>query len=320
MDKDFEDSHYPVVSAQICSLHLSCREVGTISTDMAKFEYACPIHFVCKSRPTATSLPNSDHIRPPTQRHTANLVIMPVEDCVVESNSVRAARWLLAAQDRHRARVARVSRSSRLRNATTLKEPSIRDAAKRFKCGKSQLAKHLKALRETGSPDLSLRWVGRPRALRDDEDAALEAYASWLVQSGYVSLATRDLMEDAANRLRARRIPPEGPVSRAWWPRWRRDHPWFRTTAYRPVETARLSVEESIAIFDQFYDKLEDAVETYRITASACWNADEMGCRIAMLSGKVKILAIRMEKNKQVCQWLTCVLFVPGKMLTIVFS
>ena len=93
------------------------------------------------------------------------------------------------------------SRARHLRRYTA-KAPSIRDAATLFKCGKSQVGSHLKSLKETGQPAYSHRGVGRPRALLPSEDAALDAYAHWLIDTG--SFASRDLLEDAANRLRER--------------------------------------------------------------------------------------------------------------------
>jgi alpha-amylase len=57
---------------------------------------------------------------------------------------------------------------------TLLKEPSAREAAKRFGTSKSQVARHCKALKETGRSAASDRPTGRPRKLRGgDGDGAL---------------------------------------------------------------------------------------------------------------------------------------------------
>ena len=45
-------------------------------------------------------------------------------------------------------------------------------------------------------------------------DTALEGYVYWLIESG--SLASKDLLQDTANRLQARRDPPCPPVSKNW--------------------------------------------------------------------------------------------------------
>ena len=243
---------------------------------------------------------------------------MPIEDYIIESNSVRTARQFLAAQERYR---VRVSRSSRLRNTTPPpKEPSIRDTTKRFKCRKLQLTKYLKALQETGSLDLSLQQVRRLHTLYDNKDTTLEAYTSQFIQSGYISLAIYDLIEDATNRLYIRHISLEGPISCTQQLYQRRNYLQFRTTIYRPIEIAYLSIKESIAIFNQFYNKLEDIVETYYITISIYQNVDKIDYYITILSRKVKILAIQIEKNKQVYRQLIYILFIPRKILTIVFS
>ena len=102
---------------------------------------------------------------------------MPVDTNLgVEPVAVHAARWLLAVQARHRERArhapGRANAPGRAR-----REPSIRDAARRFNIGKSEIGRHLKALKENGSPAISLRVGGRPCTLRLDEEAALEAYA-----------------------------------------------------------------------------------------------------------------------------------------------
>ncbi|KAL2185003.1 hypothetical protein L209DRAFT_689773, partial [Thermothelomyces heterothallicus CBS 203.75] len=102
--------------------------------------------------------------------------------------SIRAAKWLLAARIRHR--------TSRLpyRN-----EPSIRHAAQLFKTRKTQVSRHLKSLKDTGLLATSSNAIRRPRSLRNDEDSAFEGYTYWLIESS--SLAAKDLLEDATNRL-----------------------------------------------------------------------------------------------------------------------
>ena len=77
------------------------------------------------------------------------------------------------------------------------------------------IRRYLKAFKETSMPAFSIRNAGRLRTLRPDEELALEVYAYWLIETG-CPLVARDLIEDAANRLRARYMPPEGPVSKKW--------------------------------------------------------------------------------------------------------
>ena len=188
----------------------------------------------------------------------------------------------------------------RVPTTPTRKEPTIRDAARIFKYRKIQIGKQYKALYDIGLLALSPNQVRRLRSLYEDEDATLEAYVHWLIQSGFILLVIYDLIEDTTNRLYIRRIPPIGPVSRIQQLRQKYDHLQFWTILYRAIEIVRLSIEESIAIFDQFYNKLEDIVETYRITISIYQNIDKIGCYIAILSRKVQVLAIQIEKNRLV--------------------
>lgn len=71
------------------------------------------------------------------------------------SASVRAARWLFAAQARFQRDQARGDGDAKM--------PTVRDAARMFKTGKSNVGRHLKALKETGVPKISPRPAGRPR-------------------------------------------------------------------------------------------------------------------------------------------------------------
>lgn len=210
---------------------------------------------------------------------------------VRDSAALKAAKWLIHAEIRW------LSKRDAARGNTV--KPSIRQAAERFHTTKSRVGAHYKALRETGLPAWSPLEAKRPRALRDDEDEALVAYAKWLAESG--SLASRDILEDAANLLRARRNRPAPPVSRRWWSRWKEAHSnVFRATLFKPMEAARMSAEQRLDDINAFYDKLSDAVETYNIPISGCWNADEMGCMLAMVSGRLQILVIQAGHRDKV--------------------
>jgi hypothetical protein len=215
---------------------------------------------------------------------------MANNDVPPTSKGLAAARWLIGAKERYH--------SSRRLNR---KAPTLKEAATLFKCGKTQIGVHMKALQTTGIAGFSERGTGRPRCLLPSEETAIDAYAVWLIKTG--SFASKDLLEDAANRLRARRVPPLPPVSKHWWPQWKKDHPEFESTYYRPVEANRLSAEEQIENVTKFFDKYEAAVKEYNITGSACWNMDECGCRLAMISGKFQILCIKKMKKKKVCQF-----------------
>ena len=238
--------------------------------------------------------------------------IMPNEDVIPESRSVTAARWLIRVQGLYYVRMER----QRFTTSRIIRRPTVRDAAKLYRVGHSQVAVHNKALLKTGQPGFSQRTVGRPTTLTEGEDKALCAYATWLYESG--SFAARDLIEDAANRMRARRLPPASPVCKNWWSRWKKDHPWFSSSHFKPVEAKRLSAEQRIQYIEQFYDKLEYGVETYNIILTSCWNADEMGARLAKLEGRgLEILQVKTEKKRDVVV-LTLILLIL-RQLTIWF-
>lgn len=220
---------------------------------------------------------------------------------IAEPKSVRAARWLKSAQDRFDCHGVRPSRFI----SKKAKRPSVRDAAKLFKTGKTQISLHLKALRDTKAPAISQRGVGRPTSLTPEEDDALEIYANWLVRSG--SLCAKDLLEGAANLLRARRSPPVGPVCEKWYSRWKENHPWFQPQkSFKPVDVDRMSAQQQIAFVEEFFEKYEAALIEYNIIPSGCWNADEMGCIMAMLSGKFEILTFKLEKKMKVSYPSNC--------------
>lgn len=153
--------------------------------------------------------------------------------------------WLLRIASKNPPPCAPRAGFLRLRGArasrTVAKPPTIRHAASLFKTVKTQVGAHVRSLRTTGLPATSWRSVGRPRSLDDHEDSALEAFAQWLIESG--SLAAKDLLEAAANRLCARRAIPLSPVCHYWYSQWKKDHPWFVATKFKLVEAKRLSAE-----------------------------------------------------------------------------
>lgn len=149
-----------------------------------------------------------------------------------ENASLRAAKWLLAAQERHQ----------RARGASSGPMPSIRSAAKLFGVEKTIVGRHVKALKDGLPSAYSTRGSGRPPTLNDDEEAELEAYARRIIESG--SRASKALIHDEANRLRARRDPRLPAVGDRWWRRWKADHPWFiESPSYKPLDTTRLSAK-----------------------------------------------------------------------------
>lgn len=95
---------------------------------------------------------------------------------------------------------------------------TIRDAAAKWNCSKTTVARHVKALLETNRPFASDRPPGRPRALTSEEEEALAAFCVYLAQGN--CMGNIPLVHKAANELRARRNPPMGPCHRRWVCRW----------------------------------------------------------------------------------------------------
>ena len=125
---------------------------------------------------------------------------MPVDTNLgVEPVAVCAARWLLAAQARHRERARRAP--GRARRA---KEPSIRDAARIFNTGKSEIERHLKALKENGTPAVSPRVGGRPHP--------------WALSTNYKYAEKNAVRERYEKAVAPLTRPPKDPIK--WLQNW----------------------------------------------------------------------------------------------------
>jgi hypothetical protein len=133
-----------------------------------------------------------------------------------ESPAIRAARWLLSAQQQWSTRLERARRNNR----DIGPKPSLRFAEKQFGASKTSISRHLNALKATGRPALSSRPVGHPPVLTPDEDRALVAYIRYLAATG--PFPGKKRIENAANALLARR--GRRPASHMWYKRWKKTH------------------------------------------------------------------------------------------------
>ena len=169
-----------------------------------------------------------------------------------EPLALRAARWLIAEQTRK----TRGEAEGHLKKQD--KPPSIRDAARRYKIGKSIIARHYTSLKTTGQPARYGGPAGRSRALHPEEEVALEAFIISLIDSGiYVG---REMDEWATNRLRARRDSSAAPVSAAvtqrWRTRWKKADPWcLANCSFSETDNAIRSAAERQ--LDWFLEKWE---------------------------------------------------------------
>lgn len=169
---------------------------------------------------------------------------------------------------------------------------SIRAATALYKGSSPAAVHHL--IRKIESDDIPAQ-PGRPRALTDDEDEALVAFVVRMQSTGFP--ATKAEIEDAANSFRKRRDPDAAPVSKMWYSRWRDDHPELQKTYLKAVESSRNAWElGGITDVNDFFDRLEHAVRTFRIGGSEFWNEDEGGIRIGMLRDRIQCLIVRTKR------------------------
>ena len=215
-----------------------------------------------KRTPATTERPEGDPsstaiLNPTSYQLPPKPAIIPPRIAAADSPSIRAAKWLLDAQARHR-ELSGTSNGGTDPNTT--KPPSIREAARLFNTSSSEVGRHAKCLRETGLPWVSARSTGRPRLIQDGEDDMIEAYARWLIESGW--LVSRNLILDAATRLQARRDPSKRPIYKHWWGRWKKEHPWVElATTIKPVEAVALPAEELDGVFERFYGEYKESAE-----------------------------------------------------------
>ncbi|RKK08211.1 hypothetical protein BFJ65_g16871 [Fusarium oxysporum f. sp. cepae] len=185
----------------------------------------------------------------------------------------------------------------RNRNTKESKPLTVRDAAERFKTSKSAVGRHLKSMKLYGKPDFSDNSRGRPRNLDEAEEKAVIAYIMWLERSGFP--CNQQLIEEAANELRASRTPPAAPVRDGWYRRFLQDNPQLqKKKLVRAFDRERAGFEAgAIADLEQFYANLGVVVEERDIEASQMFNADECGIRIGALRERLEVIIIKKMLN-----------------------
>ncbi|EGU77976.1 hypothetical protein FOXB_11511 [Fusarium oxysporum f. sp. conglutinans Fo5176] len=198
--------------------------------------------------------------------------------------AVAAARAILLSQRRNR-------------NTKESKPLTVRNAAERFKTSKSAVGRHLKSMKLYGKPDFSDNSRGRPRNLDEAEEKAVIAYIMWLERSGFP--CNQQLIEEAANELRASRTPPAAPVGDGWYRRFLQDNPQLqKKKLVRAFDRERAGFEAGdIADLEQFYANLGVVVEERDIEASQMFNADECGIRIGALRERLEVIIIKKMLN-----------------------
>ncbi|KAG5998053.1 hypothetical protein E4U52_001888 [Claviceps spartinae] len=126
------------------------------------------------------------------------------------SPAVQAARDIWISKNRPQ-------RSSKTRPLT------IRKAAATYKTSTTAIFRHLKSMKLCGKPAQSIRSAGRPKNLYDSEEVAVMAYVMWARRRGHP--VTCQLIEEAANVLRAKRKPPAPPVGHGWYRKFMTTYP-----------------------------------------------------------------------------------------------
>jgi hypothetical protein len=206
-----------------------------------------------------------------------------MSDHFTASPAVQAARWILTESER--------------RERLGKPRISLREAAARFRCGKTAVGTHLKSMKLFGIPAFSTKAGGRPRNLDESEDRALVAYVMWLERCGFP--ANQVVIEDAANELRASRSPPDPPVGQGWYKRFVSDNPELqKKKLVRALDRERAGFEAGeIAEVEQFYTSLGVVIEERDISASQIFNADECGICIGMIRERLEVLIIKKILN-----------------------
>ncbi|KAL8379551.1 hypothetical protein RB599_009115 [Gaeumannomyces hyphopodioides] len=216
---------------------------------------------------------------------------MPANKDISESPAVRAARRYVRMLEAGQKR-AHLRRGCPLSNGGSVE--SIRDFAARVKQPYSSIQRHVQSLQATGLPALSSISTGRPRTLTEAEDAALVAYIVKVEKASRP--ATKDDIISAATLLRSRRRPPVlSKINSGWYSAWKNNHPELRQTATRPVEASRLGFEAQIEEVKTWYARSSEMVAKQKVTASAVWNGDEVGCRIGVRDGRIQAPATLSE-------------------------
>ncbi|KAL8330457.1 hypothetical protein RB593_001462 [Gaeumannomyces tritici] len=228
--------------------------------------------------------------RQPTPLH----VKMPENKVISEPVAIGAARRYLRNEQ------AAQKRAALSRQVTTPKgrpRETFRAFCRREGLPYSSVYKHYRSLKETGSLVVSPLSKGRPRCLTDAEDTALVAYIVELEKAGV--FASIPMIVAGANKLRAMRRPPAPPVNKNWFTRWKKDHGELRTTATDPMEVSRLSWEAQSEETSAWYRRANEMAVAQEITASACWNADEMGARLGCRDGRIKVVIVAKKRHKK---------------------
>jgi hypothetical protein len=164
---------------------------------------------------------------------------------------------------------------------------SMDKAAKRW--GGSSFAVHrqVKALLTTGSPRVSLQ-AGRPTALTHREEEALIAYCIFSQKGNFPALI--EMVQVAANCLRACRNPPAPALHDRRAQRWLEGHPnILEVIKFKAVDVKQRIFEVNEGAVNAYFDHLEREIQELNILVPDMWNADEAGVQIGVLaSGTVK--------------------------------
>ncbi|PNP86655.1 hypothetical protein FNYG_00006 [Fusarium nygamai] len=146
-----------------------------------------------------------------------------------------------------------------------------------------------------GKPDFSDNGRERPRNLDESEERAV--YILWLERARFP--CNQLLIEEAANKLRASRTPPEGPVGDGWYRRFLRDNPQLqKKKLVRAFDRKRAGFEAGdIVDLQQLHTDLGVVVEDRDIEASQIFNADECGIRIGALRERLEVVIVKKIFN-----------------------
>ena len=171
--------------------------------------------------------------------------------------------------------------------------------AKRWGGSSFTVHRQVKALLTTGSPRVNLH-AGRPTALTHGEEDALIAYCIFLQKGNFPALI--EMVQGAANCLRASRNPPAPALHDRWAQRWLKSHPnILEVNKFKAVDVKRRIFEVNEGAVNAYFDHLEREIQEFNILVPDMWNADEAGVQIGVLaSGTVKVIVLKENVKRKV--------------------
>ncbi|KAM0347375.1 hypothetical protein ACHAPU_004895 [Fusarium lateritium] len=135
--------------------------------------------------------------------------------------NIKAAQAVVSSRQRVQKGLSRDASNS------TSSPLSLREAEARYPGSKrmtiDRIVKKLEAAKTLNFDEVAETRLGRPKQLTDEDEEGVLAFVMWRKRSG--EPASKQEVEEAANKLRRHRDPDAEPVGRMWYRRFRDAHP-----------------------------------------------------------------------------------------------